>query len=77
MSRTFCLLTTLIALILAVGLFQWPPSVLSSSQAGDPSSPPAITGPNTRQPVELPPLPPLKDRMAPVLPDPQVEQETK
>jgi hypothetical protein len=39
MSRTFCLLTALIALILAVGLFQWLPCGLPSSQARDPSPP--------------------------------------
>ncbi len=53
MSRTFYLLTTLIALILAVDLFQWPPSVLPTSQARDPSFPPAATEPNAPQPVEL------------------------
>jgi len=53
MSRTIRLLTTLTALILAVGLFQWPPSVLPSSQARDPSSPPAATETNIPPSVEL------------------------
>ena len=53
MSRTFCLLTTLTALILAVGLSRWPASMLSSSRAGDASSPPAATEANIPPPVEL------------------------
>jgi len=53
MSRTFCLLTTLTVLILAVGLFEWSPSILPSSQARDPSSLPATRETNIPPPVEL------------------------
>jgi hypothetical protein len=52
-SRTFCLLTALTVPILAVGLFQWPPSGPPSSQARDPSPPPAAAELNVSQPAEL------------------------
>jgi hypothetical protein len=53
MPRTCCLLVTLTALIVAVGLFQRPLSVLSSSEARDPPPPPAPAEPSMPQPTEL------------------------
>jgi hypothetical protein len=53
MSKTFGLLTALIILIVAVGLFEWPPSVATSSQANSPSPPSSAAETNIPQPVEL------------------------